>query len=128
MRRETLPPTEVKRLRVILLAKLGLPANAAPPKVLDRIMERSTPYGDVTGNAPDFDLGEVFEKAGIAPRSTLYYWHGWDEMDTFDRAYLFASIAELWASATPDDVNVFDASLGWLLTIEHTGLVECVTF
>lgn len=122
----TVQAAEVKRLRAILLAKLGLAANAAPSTVLYRMMERSTPCGNVPISDPKFDLGSVFENAGITPHSKLYYWRGWDEMDRFDSDFLMSSISELWASEPPDDVNVFDDALSWLITVEHTGQVGCM--
>ncbi|MBX3378106.1 MAG: hypothetical protein KF678_14015 [Phycisphaeraceae bacterium] len=128
MGKGTLPTPEVERLRATLLTKLGLASNAAPSAVLYRIMERSEPCGDVTIDAPGFDLGNVFQKAGIVPGPTLYYWHGWDEIDTFDRMDLLMSIRLLWTSAAPDDVDVFDDTLGWLLTVDHTGQVGCIRF
>jgi hypothetical protein len=128
MARHNLSPSEVERNRAALLAKLGLAADAAPPRVLYRIMELSALCGQASIDAPGFSLSDVFAEAHISPSATLYYWHGWDVMSAFDRQDLQASIQALWSPAPPEDVNVFDDSLAWLITIEHTGRVSCIKF
>lgn len=124
----SLPGEEVQRLRAALLSKLGLPANAAPPLVLDRIMERSVSGSIDAFDAADLNFASTLASAGIAPRPTLYYWHAWDKIDIDSREELSANMRHRWKSATPDDVDIFDDSLTWMFSIFHDRWVGLIKF
>lgn len=67
-------------------------------------------------------------EVGIQPGSVLYYWGRWDEIHEYKRDDLLAFASLIWKAAPPDDVDIFDDSLDWLLTIEHTGEVGWIDF
>ena len=66
----------------------------------------------------------VAASLGLEPREEVYV--NWDDFATIHRVR-FADLAEnfdyLWYPG-PDDVDIFDESLSWVLSVDHGGYIR----
>lgn len=76
-------------------------------------------------NAEDisFDLYYVFKQVQIAPLDMIFInWYRYDRIDTMLFSDLAKYFDDIWYPSA-DDIDIFDSSLGWILSIEHEGHV-----
>ncbi len=118
-----LPPDTARPLRTALARKSrsGPVEGAALLKVL---FEGSRPVEGVHADSDGFDLVEVARSLGLDPREEVYV--NWDDFATIDRVR-FGDLAEhfpyFWYPG-PDDIEIFDDSLSWVLFVDHSGYLR----
>jgi hypothetical protein len=80
--------------------------------------------GDVNAK-DDFKLIDVLNRLSIKPPSQIYInWYRFDDIDVFDIIDLDKYFYDIWFSSS-DDIDLFDESLDWIISIRHDG---CISF
>lgn len=73
----------------------------------------------------DFKLIDVLNRLSIKPSSQIYInWYRFDDIDVFDIIDLDKYFYDIWFSSS-DDIDLFDKSLDWIISIRHDG---CISF
>lgn len=110
-----------------IAARLGLAANVPPVELARGIAERQGRIAGIDASAESnaFDLLELFARLGIAPREQLYInWRHFVEVDRLATSDVARYFDLLWYPG-PDEIDLFDDSLSWLLSIDYDGCVAC---
>jgi hypothetical protein len=75
----------------------------------------------VVAERPDFDLRKELTAAGIDPPLSVYLnWYRFDNIDEMRFDDLSSHFDDIWYPST-DDLDIFDSSLGWILSVDHGG-------
>jgi len=72
----------------------------------------------------DFDLNASLNACGISAADVVYInWHRYDKIDRLKRCDLATYFYDIWYPDV-DDIDVFDDSLSWILSVRHDGYVK----
>lgn len=70
-----------------------------------------------------FSIKATLKGVGVTPAGDLFInWHRYDKADVMSLELLNEYFDYLWYPGS-DDIEVFDQSLSWILTIRHDGVV-----
>jgi hypothetical protein len=72
----------------------------------------------------DFDLNAFLKACGIDAADVVYInWHRYDKIDRLKRCDLASHFYDIWYPDV-DDIDVFDDSLSWILSVRHDGYIK----
>lgn len=72
----------------------------------------------------DFDLNALLNACGIDAANVVYInWHRYDKIDRLKRCDLASHFYDIWYRDV-DDIDVFDDSLSWILSVRHDGYIK----
>lgn len=72
----------------------------------------------------DFDLNALLNVCGIDAADVVYInWHRYDKIDRLRRCDLVGHFYDIWYPDV-DDIDVFDDSLSWILSVHHDGYIK----
>ena len=72
----------------------------------------------------DFDLNALLNACGIDAANVVYInWHRYDKIDRLKRCDLASHFYDIWYPDV-DDIDVFDDSLSWILSVRHDGYIK----
>ena len=72
----------------------------------------------------DFSLDALLHACGIAPADAVYVnWYRYDNIDKLKLRDLDAHFFDIWYPDA-DDIDVFDESLDWILSVRHDGYIK----
>lgn len=118
---EPLAPERVATIRRAVATSVGLPPDANPLEVV-RVLHKQS--GEDVGSVPDsgrFDIRTLLSKAGVSVGDHVYLdWYRLDDVDEMVLDDLSNYFDEIWYPSA-DDLNLFDDTLGWFLSITHDG-------
>ena len=119
----SLDESEVRRIRQCLAAQLGL--STIDPLTLvtevDRRQEQLKGYDAERGN---LCLSSILSHLNITPQKHVYLnWYRYDKVDEMAFADIDAYFDDIWYPG-PDDLDIFDSSCNWILTITHDGFTK----
>jgi hypothetical protein len=124
----TLKTEEASAIRRTLTEKLGIPIDSDPLTLVRRLLEVETPIGGFDARSDTFNLADAIRGAGIqAPSQVLVNWYRFDRIDQFALKDLIDYFTDIWYPST-DDIDIFDRSCAWTLSIMHYGAVQMVHF
>jgi hypothetical protein len=107
-----------------LKRRLGLPDDSDGLRAVKIVRERSTWLKNANAGSEGFDLGRLFEDLKFDVSDTVYLnWYRFDEIDELRTRDLFNTFGDLWYPSS-DDLDIFDSSMDWLLSIEHSGALR----
>ena len=121
---ETLGEGACAELRGRLVARLGLPSkgsdsqsllaavHALPGEKLGQVAEGSNPELRALLNSKGIELS--------TPHRVWVNWRRFEEVDVMGLDALEEHFDDIWYPG-PDDIEVFDASLRWFLSVAHDG-------
>ena len=106
-----------------LSEKLGL--NSQDPKlIVDIIDQKSVSLKEFDANDDEFLLSAVLSHLSIQPSENIYInWYRYDQIDKISYDDLNSCFGYIWYPAA-DDIDIFDSSFSWILTISHEGYIE----
>lgn len=121
----TLSSHECQQWREQLAQRLGLPAGGAVQAFVADLASRQTYLPEVNA-LEGFALLPTLTARGITPGSELFLnWARFEALDVFATADVAACFDDLWYPAA-DDLDLFDDSARWLLSVRHDGVVSLI--
>ncbi|TDQ12029.1 hypothetical protein [Pedobacter metabolipauper] len=107
-----------------LVNQLSSKYNLNVLNIDEELMLKQSLYAD-SNATEDFRLIRVLNSIGINPLSEVFInWYRFKRIDRFDLKDLDKYFDDIWFPVS-DDIDLFDASLDWILSIRHDG---CITF
>ena len=120
----SLPPVEGRALQARIASRFGLTASRLVGEFERDLASRQT-YHQANAEQ-EFALLPTFTALGIAPLPELFVnWARFEEVDAFQTADVARYFGDLWYPVA-DDIDLFDASLSWLVSIRHDGVVSVI--
>lgn len=121
---ESLGVKETEAVRADLASRLGLPQTVDPLELIRCVGQRARVLRDVDADEASFDIAEALRVEGIRPRPDVYVnWYRFDEIDRMRFDDLAQNFDDVWYP-TSDDIDIFDSSFSWILSIDHEGTVK----
>jgi len=113
----------MQQLRLRLTEALGIPPTSSGREILQVVRDRSQPVDGVDAEAKEFDLGKVFDQLELSVSGNVFIdWYWYDEIDEMRAADVIACFDDIWYPSS-DDIDVFDQSMDWVVSITHHGEV-----
>lgn len=85
--------------------------------------EGTTLVGVNAGEA-NFTPASALLNSGVSVLESVYInWYNFDQIDELAFHDLNAAFSDIWWPG-PDDINIFDASYKWILSIDHDGYIS----
>ncbi len=120
----TLDQEESERIRQSLVLRLGVPRNASPLDLVKFVSNKCIVVPHADAEKEDFDLNAQLKSLGIQPNEeVLVNWYRYDRIDGIMLTDLSRYFHEIWYPRA-DDIDVFDESLDWILSVGYSGVVS----
>jgi hypothetical protein len=121
----SLSATEGQALQARLTSHFGLTASHTANGFECALASRQTYYHEANAEY-DFALLPTLTALGITPLPELFInWARFEEVDVFQTTDVTRYFDDLWYPVA-DDIDLFDASLGWVVSIRHDGVVSVI--
>ena len=121
-----LSPLECGNIRRQFRDALGLPSDSNPLVIVSELVKRQSICHDTDAADEGFDLRELFCAIGINPHKDVFVnWYRFDDIDRLQFADLSKYFSDIWYPVS-DDIEVFDDSLVWVVSIRHDGCISCL--
>ena len=121
---KTLTPEEARDVYESVLKAMGW--DVSPERLVKMIYERGTLVRGVNATEDGFDLESIFDDLGIHPCEKVYLnWYRFDEIDEMSFADVDKYFDDIWYPG-PDDMDIFDESFSWIVSVSHEGYVTCL--
>lgn len=120
----SLKPNKTKMLFDRLSDRIGefLP----PDQLVKKINEISIVLEKDNAENKNFILKEIFDKTGINPQEKVYInWYQFDKIDEIGFDDLNSFFDDIWYPGS-DDIDIFDKTFSWILSIYHNGSIKLV--
>jgi hypothetical protein len=125
---ESLTDQKMEEIRHIVKLRTGLPDNTSPLDMVRHLAERAMTVPHVSAEDEDFNLKATLQEANIKPKDKVFVnWHRFDKIDEISLNDLLEHFDDLWYPAV-DDIDIFDESLNWILSIGYSGTVRVLNF
>jgi hypothetical protein len=122
----SLSPDQCAALRERVAQKLGLPPETDPLELVRHLAAKEGRYSSQQADEASFDLGKAMDELGIKPKDTIYLnWYRYDDVDEMSVKDLSKFFDDIWYPSS-DDLDIFDDSLQWILSIAHDGDVKAI--
>jgi hypothetical protein len=109
-----------------LKRRLELPEEFDGLQVVRIISKRGVFIKDFDADQDDFDLKQVMNHINLFVEDKLFVnWYRYDNIDEFRANDLYEKFSDIWYPSS-DDIDVFDSSLSWILSISHHGKVQVI--
>lgn len=121
---EVVPEEETSSIRRRLATKLALHAQDDGLELTRQVRRRSSPLSSPNAQDEGFELKRLLAKIGIDAQPVVYVnWYRFDQIDKLELSALDAHFADIWYPSS-DDIEIFDDSLGWVVSVSHHGAVS----
>jgi len=112
---------ECEKIRSHLASKLGVPQSLQKLALTRLVLEKGSIVEGINARDRGFSLRDVLSARGLNPPRLIYLnWHQFDDIDEM----LLSDVSEffefLWYPGA-DDLDLFDESVTWMLSISHDG-------
>lgn len=124
----TLSEQDAAKIRRVIASKLGLAPNVTPLELVCEVADKgiTVPRINAEDRTPDF-RAPLYE-AGVIPKDeVLINWYRFDRIDEMTLNDFSRYFGDLWYPAA-DNIDLFDQSLIWILSIDYSGTVSLLTF
>jgi hypothetical protein len=123
---ETLLPHECASLKTRLVDRLGLVTSTDSLPLVQRLNDISSVVRVFSPVGAVLDLAAIFHSLGITPSATvLINWYRFDQIDRMKFSDLCHNLEDVWYPAA-DDIDIFDTSLHWIISLTHYGKIRIV--
>jgi len=114
-------------LRCGLLGRCGLDQALSPLDLVRTIRGRQQPIVQMNAESSEFRLDVAVAAVGVQPRPSVYInWNRYDDIDEIGFADLAQQFHDIWYPSS-DDIDLFDASLAWIFSIDHDGYLSVLS-
>lgn len=125
---EFLEPCEAEKYRLKILRKMKMNATTSPAEQVEQLFKHQKNLENVNADTAEFKMEDVFHKLNIKPDEYIFInWYRFDHIDKMKFNDFVEYFDYIWY-AGPDDIDIFDKSLKWIVTIDHHGYVRWVLF
>lgn len=122
----SLTSDETADLRSSLARRLGLSNSADGLSVVTRLNDVGRSRELANALSDSFDLGAVIEDIGLSPMKLVFInWYRLDDVDEMNIDDLVTYLDDIWYPGS-DDVDIFDRTCAWVISISHEGIVQFV--
>ena len=120
----TLTEQETAEIRKKLADKLGLPGTATGLELVKAVAERGLEISQTNAEEKTPDFPALLRKPGISLKERiLINWYRFDRVDAMSLNDFSKYFADLWYPGA-DHIDIFDESLGWIMSIDYSGSVS----
>lgn len=126
---EPAPAVETQAIRAALARKAGLPSETEALTLTRRLDALGTVVEGLDAETEGFDLAATFFALAIRPQGGVVYvnWHRYDVVDRMKFTDLASHLDDVWYPSS-DDIDIFDATLSWIVSIAHEGTIKVARF
>lgn len=122
----SLKAKEISALQNKLFAKLNSNSKDLL-ELVKKVTYIASTINDVDAEFEGFILSDTITMLNIRPNDTVYInWYRFDDIDSMKYIDLTKYFHEIWYPSS-DDIDIFDDSLSWIVSIRHDGTVSLVT-
>lgn len=118
---------EMEEIRKGMSIVFGLSSGALADDLLGFVSEMNEHGSTVEGvNAKDagLELQPVLDLLNIMPEKKIFLnWYRYDSIDEMKTEDLFSYFEDIWYPDA-DDLDIFDSSLSWVLSVSHAGVIS----
>lgn len=83
-------------------------------------------WNENNAESDGFNISDVLNKLSIKPQSEIYInWYNYDNIHVMDIVYFSKYFHDIWFPSS-DDIDIFDSSLNWIVSIRHDGTISYV--
>jgi len=83
---------------------------------------------EINADTEGFSLCELFKKLNISLVKNVYInWYRFDNIDEMRSLDLCSFFEDIWYPG-PDDIDIFDSTLSWVLSVTHEGIIRVAKF
>ncbi len=123
---ETIGSEMCKEMCVRLSHSFGLQTSTFGAQLTFEIAALQLTYDGVNAEDEDFNLKAFVNSIGIkAQKDVFVNWYQFDDIDKIAFDDLSTHFSDIWYPAS-DDIDVFDSSFSWLLSVSHDGNLQLV--
>ncbi|MEK7854807.1 MAG: hypothetical protein AAB288_01870 [Acidobacteriota bacterium] len=120
----TLSVAEAENIREAVRDKLGIHPDATPLEIVIKLSDDSTVISGVNPEADNFSLKSTVLQTGVQPNEqVLINWYRFDAIDEISLDDLTSYFDDIWYP-TSDDIDIFDTSISWMISVGHLGDVS----
>ena len=123
---ETLSDSELLKVREVLTEKLSLDKSCDPIHLVQCVSSIGIVLENVNALNCSISLTQIFHSEGIRTNETvLVNWYQFDDIDRIRIKDFDKYFNDLWYPSA-DDIEIFDNTLSWMLSISHSGVVKLI--
>lgn len=120
----TLDAQEAKEIRFLLAERMGVPADITPLDLVKQVTTKSTPIPHVNAEDDGFSVIGLISELGVNSKDDiLINWYRYDHIDEMRLSDVSRYLDDLWYPVA-EEVDLFDESLKWILSIEYSGAIS----
>jgi len=120
----TLQSSEAEKFKQSFSSRLSLDANTTSENLVRIILEKSNFIETIQADSEHFSISKLLNSIGVFPMNNICLnWYRFDEIDELYFDDLDKYFDDIWYPG-PDDIDIFDQTLSWILTILHDGSVK----
>jgi hypothetical protein len=120
---KTLDVNSCASLRGRLAERLGVDTRADPLTLVKTLSEKAKAVGQIDLTVSERDFMAVLRQEKIKSRDLVYInWYRFDQIDQMRLLDLCENLGSIWYPGS-DDIEVFDESLNWVISIAHHGTI-----
>lgn len=117
-------PERCEFIRSNLISRLRLHRSAGGRDIVEAIASRGRTVHGVNATNASFRLDQVFWQLNVHSAPQVYVnWHQFDEVDEMPLRLLCDHFTDIWYPSS-DDIDIFDDSLAWVVSVYHDGEVR----
>lgn len=125
---ESLPPGQCSSLMERIAERVGLQPPVDTLVLVEKLNEMASDVVRLESDTTRLDLQKIFQSLKIESLKRVYInWYRFDDIDMMALLDLRLHLEDIWYPAS-DDIDIFDDTLKWILSITHYGIVRAVVF
>lgn len=115
-------------IRKSIARKLGLVTSANDLELVNAVDSSGETYGGMNPNDESFNLSAALCSMKVECSENVFVnWYRYDNIDKFNLLDLTRYFDDIWYPEL-DDVDIFDESFTWIVSITHSGKITFVKF
>lgn len=120
----TLSEQESARIRRAIASQLGLPPDVGPLELVRAVADKAVAVPQINAEDKSPDFRALLYEAGVSPREkVLINWYRFDRVDEMSLNDFSRCFGDLWYPAA-DNIDLFDHSLSWIVSVDYSGTVS----
>lgn len=113
------------RVRQQFTQKLKVDKHIDGKELLNLLLDKTEAIKAFNANVDSFNIADVFRYLDLLPNETIYInWYHFDDIDVMGYNDFCKYFEYVWFPG-PDDIDVFDDTYSWVLSINHEGDICC---